>query len=337
MRMKSKPTVQKILIVRMSSMGDVIHQWPAVTDLARAYPEAVIDWVVEEGFAELPRLHPAIRRVIPVALRRWRKSLLATQSHREWQAFKTELLACRYDLVLDAQGLIKSAAIARMACGPVAGFDRHSIREPLASLAYCRTYPVSKALHAIERNRQLSAAALGYRAEGAIDYGLRMSDQIENRPALSWLPDSPYVVCLTATSRADKEWPEAHWIVLGQKLLARGVRPVFPWGSTAERERAERLAAALPAAIVAPRLSLTDAATLLAGSTMVVGVDTGLVHLAAAVAVPTIAIFCASDPLLTGIRASSYAVNLGQRGAAPGVEAVWDAMLAGWPAGSNTL
>ncbi|WP_373976654.1 lipopolysaccharide heptosyltransferase I [Chitinibacter sp. SCUT-21] len=323
--MKSKLPIRNILIVRMSSMGDVIHQWPAVTDLARAYPDAAIDWVVEEGFAELPRLHPAVRRVIPVALRRWRKSLLADQTHQQWAQFKTDLRACRYDLVLDAQGLIKSAAIAKCTCGPVAGFDRHSIREPLASLAYDRKYAVSKSLHAIERNRRLSASALNYQFEGGIDYGLKVPDL-----ALPWLPETPYAVCLTATSRADKEWSEANWIVLGQKMLALGVRPIFPWGSPNERARAERLAAALPAAIVAPKLSLTEAAALLAQARIVVGVDTGLVHLAAAVAVPTVAIFCASDPELTGIRASGYAVNLGQRGAAPSVDTVWSAVQAGW-------
>ncbi|QLG88881.1 lipopolysaccharide heptosyltransferase I [Chitinibacter bivalviorum] len=325
--MKTKPTIQKILIVRMSSMGDVIHQWPAITDLARVYPDAAIDWVVEEGFAELPRLHPAIRRVIPVALRRWRKSIWASPTHMQWQTFKTELRACRYDLVLDAQGLIKSAAIARLACGPVAGFDRKSIREPLASLSYCRKYRVSKSLHAIDRNRQLSAAALDYKLQGPIDYGLQVPEL-----DLPWLPDSPYAVCLTATSRADKEWAEANWILLGQRLLAQGIRPVFPWGSATERARAERLAAALPAAMVAPKLSLSEAASLLAKSKIVIGVDTGLVHLAAAVAVPTVAIFCASDPELTGIRASSYAVNLGQRGQAPSVDAVWDAVQMGWRA-----
>ncbi|QLI81759.1 lipopolysaccharide heptosyltransferase I [Chitinibacter fontanus] len=323
--MKSKLSIRNILIIRMSSMGDVIHQWPAITDLARAYPEVAIDWVVEEGFAELPKLHPAVRRVIPIALRRWRKSLLAESTQAQWRHFKTDLRACRYDLILDAQGLIKSAAVAKLTCGPVAGFDRHSIREPLASLAYGRKYAVSKTLHAIERNRQLSAAALGYSLQGDIDYGLSVPQL-----ALDWLPDSPYAVFLTATSRADKEWPEANWIILGQRMLAMGVRPIFPWGGEAERERAQRLAAALPAAIVAPKLSLTAAAALLAQSKIVVGVDTGLVHLAAAVAVPTVAIFCASDPALTGVRASSYAVNLGQRGAAPTVDAVWQAVQAGW-------
>ncbi len=305
-------------------MGDVIHQMPAITDLIRAFPDAVIDWVVEEGFAELPRLHPAIRRVIPVALRRWRKAPLAAATREEWTKFKTELRACRYDLILDAQGLLKSAAVARMTCGPVAGFDRNSCREPLASFAYHRSYPIAKSLHAIERNRRLTAAANGYSQLGEMDYGLKVPLQ-----DLAWLGDSPYVVMLTATSRADKEWPESQWIELAQRWIADGVRPVFPWGSEAELQRAQRLAAALPSAIVPPKLSLTDAAMLLAGSRIVVGVDTGLAHLAAAVAVPVVAIFCASEPELTGVRAATFALNLGGNGTPPSVDQVWDAVQSG--------
>nr|WP_314901712.1 lipopolysaccharide heptosyltransferase I [uncultured Deefgea sp.] len=319
--------MQKILIVRLSSMGDVIHQMPAITDLVRAFPDAVIDWVVEEGFAELPRLHPAIRRVIPVALRRWRKAPLAVSTRAEWAKFKTELRACRYDLILDAQGLLKSAAVARMTCGPVAGFDRNSCREPLASFAYHRRYPIAKSLHAIERNRRLTAAANGYSLRGEMDYGLNVP--LQN---LSWLGDPPYAVLLTATSRADKEWPESHWIELAQRCITEGVRPVFPWGSEAELQRAQRLAAAFPSAtsaIVPPKLSLTDAAVMLAGSRIVVGVDTGLAHLAAAVAVPVVAIFCASEPELTGVRAATFALNLGGNGKPPSVEQVWDAVQSG--------
>ncbi|WP_035852737.1 lipopolysaccharide heptosyltransferase I [Deefgea rivuli] len=316
--------MRKILIVRLSSMGDVIHQMPAITDLARAYPDAVIDWVVEEGFAELPLLHPAIRRVIPVALRRWRKSPFSAATQAEWAKFKTEIRACRYDLILDAQGLIKSAAVARMTCGPVAGFDRHSCREALASFAYHRTYPIAKNLHAIERNRRLTAAANGYALLGEMDYGLKVPLQ-----ELPWLGDTPYVVMLTATSRADKEWPEAHWIALAQRCIHAGMRPVFPWGSANEQQRAQRLAAAVPLAIVTPKLSLSDAAILLAGSRIVVGVDTGLAHLAAAVAVPVVAIFCASEPELTGVRAATFALNLGGNGKPPSVDQVWDAVVSG--------
>ncbi|KAF0814801.1 Lipopolysaccharide heptosyltransferase 1 [Andreprevotia sp. IGB-42] len=316
--------MSRILLLRLSSMGDVIHTLPAVTDLARALPDTRIDWVAEEGFAELPRLHPAVSRVIPIALRRWRKNALDAATRREFAAFRQQLQSTRYDLVLDIQGLLKSATIGRFAHGPLAGYDRHSIREPLASLLYSKRYPVSRDQHAVLRSRQLMAAAMGYTPAGPVDYGLPAA-----AAALPWLPDQRHAVLLTATSRADKEWPEAHWIALGQQLAAAGLASVLPWGSPAERARAERLATAIPNAMVAPRLSLTEAAALLAGSAIVVGVDTGLAHLAAAVAAPVVAIFCASDPVRTGVLANSYAVNLGRAGAAPDVATVWQAVVAG--------
>lgn len=316
--------MRKILLVRLSSMGDVIHNLPAVTDLARAFPDALIDWVVEEGFQEIPRLHPAVRKVIPIALRRWRKTPLASLASADLHAFAAALRRERYDLVLDSQGLVKSALVARLAHGPVAGYDRHSAREPAASLFYPQRFAVARDLHAIERNRRLSALALGYALQGPIDYGLPAPKAM---PA--WLPQKPFVTLLTATSRSDKEWPEQNWLEIGRRFAAEGVCCVLPWGSDAERARSERLAAAIPHALCPPRMALSEAAALLADSRIVIGVDTGLVHLAAAVATPVVAIFCASDPLKTGVRADTGAVNLGADGAPPDVEVVWQAVLAG--------
>lgn len=316
--------MQKILLVRLSSMGDVIHNLPAVTDLARAFPDAAIDWVVEEGFQEIPRLHPAIRKVIPIALRRWRKAPLASLASADLHAFASELRREHYDLVLDSQGLVKSALVARLAHGPVAGYDRSSAREPAASVFYSQRYRVSRDLHAIERNRWLSGLALGYAVQGLIDYGLPAPKAVP-----LWLPQMPFVTLLTATSRSDKEWPEQNWFEIGRRFAAEGVCCVLPWGSEAERARSERLAAAIPHALCPPRMALSEAAALLAGSCIVIGVDTGLVHLAAAVATPVVAIFCASDPQKTGVRADTGAVNLGADGAPPDVEMVWQALLAG--------
>ncbi|AOY02299.1 lipopolysaccharide heptosyltransferase I [Jeongeupia sp. USM3] len=316
--------MSKLLLVRLSSMGDIIHTLPALTDLARARPGIRLDWVVEEGFAALPRLHPSVDRVIPFALRRWRRMPLAPETRAEVAALRQALAAPQYGRVVDAQGLIKSAMVARQAGAPVAGYDWASAREPLASLAYADAYPVPRALHAVERTRRLFAAAFDYRIDTPPDYGLAV-------PALAqpWRPDGAYAVLLTATSRADKEWMEANWIALGTRLAAEGLACVLPWGSDAERERAERLAAAMPNALVAPKLDLGSAARLLADARVVVGVDTGLAHLAAAVATPVVAIFCASDPALTGVLAGSYAVNLGRRGAAPDVDTVWAATTQG--------
>jgi len=316
--------MKKILLVRLSSMGDVIHNLPAVTDLARAFPDAQIDWVVEEGFREIPALHPAVNRVIPFSLRRWRKKPLAALAGDEISSFARELRAEHYDLILDSQGLAKSALVAKLAHGPVAGYDKTSAREPLASCFYSQKSKVDRSLHAIERNRLLSAQTLGYELRGAIDYGLP-------KPAvdLSWLPAERYVVLLTATSRADKEWAEERWIELGRRLVAQGLRCVLPWGGAQEKARSERLVAAIDGAICPPRMSLTEAAALLAGAQIVVGVDTGLAHLAAAMATPVVAIFCASDPVKTGVLAGTYAVNLGADGAPPTVDAVWAAVIAG--------
>ncbi|HQP68292.1 MAG TPA: lipopolysaccharide heptosyltransferase I, partial [Quisquiliibacterium sp.] len=128
----------RLLIVKTSSMGDVIHALPVVTDLVRAVPQVRVDWVVEEGFADLPRLHAAVGEVIPVAVRRWRRTLLQARTWREIGAARARLRAARYDLVLDLQGLVKSAWVARWAGAPIAGFDRSCVREPLAAFAYRR-------------------------------------------------------------------------------------------------------------------------------------------------------------------------------------------------------
>jgi heptosyltransferase-1 len=306
------------LIVRLSSMGDIIHNFPALSDLARHRPDIAIDWVVEESFADLPSLHPAVRSIIPTALRRWRKAPL--KSKAEFLNFRAHIRSCKYDLILDSQGLIKSAFIAKQAIGRISGYDRQSAREGLASLVYHKQYSVARDQHAIQRNRQLSAHIFNYTIDNTIDYGLKVP-QLD----LPWLAKSRYAVLLSATSRRDKEWPEAHWIDLAKRLLELNIIAIFPWGSMLEQERSQRLAAAVPYALCPPRLNLAEAAYLLAGSQIVVGVDTGLAHLAAAVAVPVVAIFCASDPLLTGVLASTYAVNLGSNGAPPDLNSVWQA------------
>jgi heptosyltransferase I len=302
----------RILLIKTSSLGDVVHNLPVATDLARRFPNAVIDWVVEENFAELPRLHPAIRRVIPVAVRRWRKTLYSPATWHEIAAFRRTVRADSYDAVIDSQGLLKSALLARQAIGVRFGHDRQCAREPLAARFYDQRIFVPRNLHAVERNRQLAATALDYRPEPAIDYGIKAPPLVA-----PWLPKGDYAVLLTATSRTDKEWPEEDWQALGMALIATGLRCVLPGGSPAERLRAGRLATTLGRAVAAPAMNLTELAGLLAGATLVVGVDTGLVHLAAALGRPTLALYCGSDPTLTGVLAGPNAINLGGPGAAP--------------------
>jgi len=312
-----------ILLVKTSSLGDVLHNLPVATDIARHYPGAQIDWVVEESFAVLPRLHPAVRNVIPVAVRRWRGKLLSAATWREIMAFRGILASRHYDFAVDTQGLLKSALLMRGAQGLRCGFDRHSAREPLAASLYQRTFTVATAQHAVERNRQLAAQALGYPLEGQADYGIRAPAF----PRPVWLGEGHYAVLLHATSRADKLWSEASWIALGHYLHDRNLRCVLPWGSVAEQARSLRLAEAIPNAVSPPRLNLNEAAALLGSARATVGVDTGLAHLAAALGVPTVGIYTATDPALTGLYAGRCAVNVGHAGHPPDTATVIDTLL----------
>ncbi|HVL37566.1 MAG TPA: lipopolysaccharide heptosyltransferase I [Burkholderiales bacterium] len=280
----------RVLLTRMSSLGDVIHTLPAATDLRRALPQAQLDWIVEEDYAPLVRLHPGVTRVVPIALRRWRRQWWRRSAWREIAALRRRLREQRYDAIIDTQGLLKSALVARLARGPVHGFGPRTAREPLATRLYRTHAEFSPADHKVERYRQVPARALGY-TPGALDYGLAAPP----RPAAA--PAGRYAVLLHSTARADKLWGEAHWIELGRWLQARGLAAVLPWGSDAERARAQRLAAAIPQAAVPPRLALLEAAGLIAHAALVVGVDTGLMHLAAALRVPVVGVFCGSEPL----------------------------------------
>ena len=304
-----------IVLIKTSSLGDVLHNLPVVTDIRKHLPAARIDWVVEESFAALPALHPQVQCVIPVAMRRWRKSWWAAR--REIQSACRDLQKRHYDLALDTQGLLKSALITHCTHTERCGYAWDSAREPLASWFYDRTFIVAKNQHAVLRNRQLAAAVFGYTAEGAPDYGIRAPET-----ALPWQPHEAYVVLLHATSRDDKLWDEQNWIELGQNLHGAGIATVLPWGSNVEQIRSKRLCAAIPGAICPPQLNLNEAASLLGNARAVVGVDTGLSHLAAALDVPTIGIYTATDPGLTGLYAGMRAVNLGGKNASPTVDAV---------------
>jgi heptosyltransferase I len=302
----------RILLVKTSSLGDVIHNLPVIGDILTHLPEARIDWIVEEAFADVPRLHPGIRRVLPIAWRRWRKQLATRQTRQEIGAARVALRAETYDLIIDTQGLVKSALIATQARGPRYGHNRDSAREPLAALFYDRGFFVPRTLHAVDRNRRLAAAALGYQVGPLLDYGIAA-------PALTadWLPARPYAMLLTATSRDDKLWPEANWRELGIALAQHGLGAVLPAGSPRERERASRLAAVIPGALTAPSLRIDELAGLLAGARCTIGVDTGLSHLSAALRVPTLALYTATDPGLTGVLGSAFHRNLGGRGQCP--------------------
>jgi heptosyltransferase-1 len=298
-----------ILFVKTSSLGDVVHNCPAVSDAARALPGAAIDWVVEAPFAGIAAMHPAVRRVIPVAVRRWRAALWKPSVWSELAQWRRELRAERYDAVLDTQSLVKSALISRAALGRRHGMDRASAREPLAASFYDVTHAVPRGLHAVERNRLLAAAALQYQKNDSPDYGLRVPGAER----------SGYVVLLTMTSRADKLWPEERWIALGRGLRAP---TVLPWGSEAERARAERIAHQIGGSVLPKSLDLDSLAKLFSAARGVVGLDTGLTHLAAALGTPTVGIYCGSDPALTGLYGAPQAKNVGAAGRQPEVDEV---------------
>ena len=286
----------RVLVVKTSSLGDVVHTLPALTDAQRAIPGIQFDWVVEEGFAEIPAWHPAVAQVIPVAIRRWRKHPLQTLRSGEWKRFKARLREARYDLVIDAQGLLKSAWLTRHVHAPVAGLDRDSAREPLAARFYERRYRVPVEQHALERVRQLFAQALGYPLPVSVaDYGL-------DRAQLAVPDEEPYLLFLHGTTWPSKHWPEAYWRELAERMCESGWAIRLPWGNADERARAERIAAGLPSVSVLPRLNLGGIAKIVAGARACVAVDTGLGHLAAALDVPNISLY---GPTLPG-RVGAY-------------------------------
>jgi heptosyltransferase-1 len=312
----------RFLFIKTSSLGDVVHNCPAVSDVARCVPGAEIDWVVEDAFAEVAALHAGVRRVIPVAIRRWRNELFTSTTWSEFFAFRQALRAERYDAVIDSQGLVKSALVAAMAHGRKHGYDRASVREPLAARFYDSLHAVPPAEHAVERNRLLAAAALGYQLPQACDYGLRAQGEPPIRVR------TPYAMLLTMTSRDDKLWPEERWRALGQWLEARGLHCLLPWGNDEERRRCARIATAIPRAVVPQRLPLAQLARLARDANCVIGVDTGLAHLAAALGVPVVGLYSGSDPSLTGLHGNGRVRNLGGAGRPPEVAEV-QAALAG--------
>ena len=282
----------RALIIKTSSLGDVVHALPALTDAQRVMPELSFDWVVEEAFSPVPSWHSTVIQVIPVALRRWRKAPLAKQTRHQWHEFKHRIHAADYDLVIDAQGLLKSAWLTRMVKSTSHGFDRSSAREGLVALSYDKTHHVSRDKHAIERVRELFAKTFDYPLPtGPAEYGIYTED-----PDI----DSSQLVFLHGTTWQSKHWPEPYWLELIKLVTQDGFQVQLPWGNNEEKLRAERLAQSNELAQVSPAMNLNEMAALLSCSAGAIAVDTGLGHLAAALSLPAVSIYGSTDPSLTG-------------------------------------
>lgn len=302
----------RVLIVKMSSLGDVIHALPALTDAARALPGIRFDWVVEEAFAEIPGWHPAVAEVIPVALRRWRKHPFRNFRGPEWRRARHAMDKHQYDAVIDAQGLLKSAFITRLVKAPRVGMDKRSAREPLASAAYDRRVNVPRDMHAVERIRLLFSLALNYPLpEGKGDYGVSAYLRSRGRNEGSSVAEEPVqsaqsrglqrnILFFHGTARAEKLWPEDCWVALAQLAGENGVKVWLPWGSAEEKSRAERIAAKAGNATALSRLDLLGLAGKLLEADAAVAVDTGLGHLAAALDVPTVSLYGPTSTALIG-------------------------------------
>ena len=308
-----------ILLVRVSSLGDVLHNLPMVADILRHHPDAHIDWVVEEGYVSLVRLNARVRKIIPFALRRWRKSLGRKETRAEIKAFFSTLRQQQYDYVFDTQGLLKTGIImgaARVHPGGskvgLANGSEGSGYEAISRVFHTRSIALDPRTHAVARGRLVAAAALGYSIDAAPDFGLPGPD-LANRP--DWMPRQDYAVFFHGTARDAKKWAPANWIELGHALAPMPV--LLAWGSPAEKQDADTLAASLPNARVLPKLSMDQAVTLARNAALAIGVDTGLTHIAAAFLRPTVELYCDSPKWKTEGNWSSCIVNLGDKGAPP--------------------
>ncbi len=321
--------MKRILLIKTSSLGDVIHNCPVIHDIRNHFADAQIDWVVEESFADIPRMHAGVNQVLTVAMRRWKKAIFSPKTWSEIAGFKKIIKQNQYDAIIDCQGLLKSALITRWAHGIKHGYDKQSIREPIASRFYDKTYNISYQQHAVTRNRTLCALSLGYAMPtNAPDYGIAAktnAEKIRKEIGLS----SDYVIALHGTSRDSKLWPIENWVALGRELAKQNLQLALPWASAAELTRANQIESQLKNCTVLPKISIAQIAAVISQAKVAVGVDTGLSHLAAAFNIPTIALYTDTNPVLTGVMggAKVSAVNLGGIAQTPSVAEVMRTFL----------
>ena len=335
-------TSPKILLVKLSSLGDVLHNLPIVWDLRARLPDAQIDWVVEEGYVHL--LEPllsrdgfrGIDRIIPFGLRRWKKNLFSLATWKEFFTFRKILQSTTYDVLIETQGLLKSAivcSLAKKSPGAVvvglANATEFSGYEPLARSFYNQSVQVPAQCHAVDRSRWVMCSALDWplivRGDAPQFYPSEFIASIPTSAVAGLRP--PYVLCFHSTAREAKRWSNANWIALGKDLSARGYQVVFPWGNAAEKAVSQLLASQIPGALVPPAFSIEEAFSVIAGAALTVGVDTGLTHLAAVLNKPTVEIYCDSPLWKTEGYWSDRICNVGDIENPPSIQEVLDASL----------
>jgi heptosyltransferase-1 len=337
--------VPKVLIVKLSSLGDVVHAMPAVQDLRGAFPGIQIDWVVESAFAPLVSRCEGVRRVIPCDLRRWRKSVFSQLTREEWRAFKAALQSEAYDAVIDLQGLSKSALISWLARTVEGGHhiglanrtEGSSFEAPARWVADL-TVRMEPHVHAVQRSRLLCAESLGFELPGQLRYGLVPGSlaatptplaitnpaHLHGLEANPFAPRKPVVALVHGTSRADKQWPLQHWIELGQRMNHSGFEVALAHGNAAEKATSEAIAAQLDDAWVWPTMALDALTDTMARCAGVVGVDSGLSHIAVALGLPHVQIYNFDTAWRTGPQGDARQVSV-FASPLPDVDAVWQA------------
>ncbi len=314
---------RKILIIKSSSMGDVIHALPVAFDIKQAQPDAEVHWVVEESFADIPDLSPFVDRKILTAFRRWRKHPLARQTRSEFSDLKRLLRHEKYDCVIDIQGLMRSAMVARLSGAESWGYSKDTIREPLASRFYTHTLPVAESLRPVRRYRTMVSRVLGYDIDPENPrYGLKV------KPTPPTGVFGPYAALAVNTSRAEKLWPQSRWIDVVRELRKEGLQSVLFWGNDDERRRVEEIACGVEDAVIMPRSSLKALAQTIAGACCLAGVDTGLTHLGAALGVPSVGIIVGTSAELFSLVSEKACATVGDKGVVPDAVEVLGALHA---------